>query len=148
MLHGDISNRVEPRLMVVFEGLIGTHPEAKHRARYEMHKRIGNWTRAMRTFQINEPCARIIWDTVWRRSYSVDVVTFLDEDAVDALADLLDAWGLPVGHVTYSEKAMLARSLNYRPDVVGVFHPNPADVFAFGSKGFLVDPSNPILIGA
>jgi hypothetical protein len=148
MLHGDISNRVEPRLMLVFEGLIGVHPDARSRAKYSMHTRLGNWRRAVRTFEINEGCAKVVVDAVWRRRYSLDVVTFLDEEIVDPLADWLDAKGLPVGNVTYADKTMLARELNYRLDVVGVFHPNPADVLVFGSKGYLVDPSAPVLFGA
>lgn len=147
MLNGDISNYAEPRLMLVFEGLIGLHHDPKARARYGFHARLGNWKRAVRSFEINEQCAKVIVDTVWRKRYTVDVVTFLDEDIVEPLAEFLDDKGLPVGHVTYSDKTMLARELNYRLDVVGVFHPNPSDAFMFGSKGYYVNPGNPVLIG-
>lgn len=148
MLHGDISNRVEPRLMLVFEGLIGFHPDAKARAKYSMMAKVGQWKRAANTFTVNEPCAKVLVDAVWRRRYSVDVVTFLDEEIVEPLTDWLDAKGLPVGNVTYADKTMLARELNYRLDVVGVFHPNASDVLVFGSKGYLVDPAAPVLFGA
>ena len=147
MRNGDISNSVEPRLMLVFEGLIGIHPDARDRAKYTFHARLGNWKRAVRTYTLNEICAKHIVDTVWRRRYSVDVVTFLNEDIVEPLADFLDDKGLPVGRVTFADKTMLARDLNYRPDVLGVFHPNPADIFMFGGKGRLVDPASPNLMG-
>jgi len=148
MLHGDISNRVEPRLMLVFEGLLGLHTDTRARAKYSMHARLGNWRRAVRTYEVNEMAARVLVDAVWRRRYSADVVTFLDPEIVEALEGWCDDKGLPVGNVTYADKAMLARELNYRLDVVGVFYPNPADALTFGSKGYLVDPSAPILIGA
>lgn len=134
--------------MLVFEGLIGVLPDAKARAKYSMLAKVGNWKRAVRCFEVNEPCAKVLVDVVWRKRYSVDVVTFLDEDVVDPLADWLDAKGLPVGNVDFADKTMLARELNYRLDVVGVFYPNASDIFMFGSKGYLVDPSAPRLIGA
>lgn len=148
MRNGDISNQQEARLLLVFEGLIATLPSAKARGKYDMLARVGQWKRAVRQFKINEPAARIIWDTAFRRGYSLDAVTFLDEDALEHVEEFIAAENLPIGHVTYSDKYLLARSLNYRPDVVGVFHANPADVLVYGSKGYLVNPDHPVLIGA
>ena len=148
MLNGDISSRVEPRLLVVFEGLLGIHTDAKARAKYSTAMKLHRYGTAIRTFTLNEQLQRVIWDVTWRYQYSVDVVTFLDTHLVDPLVDLLDAQGLPVGHVTYSDKLLLARSLNYRPDVAGVFYPAGAHPdFSFGSKGYAVNPDNPSLIG-
>lgn len=130
--------------MLVFEGLIAELPDAKARAKYSAYAKVNQWGRALRQYQINELLAKHFMDIVWRKGYSIDVVTFLDERAVEPLEELLDGWGLPVGNITFSEKSMLARSLNYRLDVVGVFHPNPADVLTFGSKGHLVNPQSPL----
>jgi hypothetical protein len=149
LLNGDIDNRVEPRLLVVFEGLLGIHTDAKARAKYSTLVKVHRYQTAIRTFSLNEQLQRVIWDATYGRfNYTVDVVTFLGEKLVNPLSDYLDDNGLPVGRVTYSDKLLLARSLNYRPDVAGVFFPaGPQPDFSFGSKGYAVDPSNPNLIG-
>lgn len=147
MQGGDLSNEVEPRLLVVFEGLLGIHTDARDRAKYVSLMKFHRYDRAIRTFTLNERMQRVIWDTVFRRKYAVDVVTFLHEELADPLKDALDDQSLPVGRVWYSQKQVLARSLNYRPDVVGVFHPGN-DAMIFGSKGYTVNPANPVLIGA
>ena len=147
MQGGDLSNRVEPRLLVVFEGLLGIHADARARAKYSMAMKIHRYGTAIRTFTLNEQLQKVIWDVTWRYDYAVDVVTFLDERLADPLIEYLDEQGLPVGRVWYSDKMLLARSLNYRPDVAGVFYPDQADRFTFGGKGYATDPRNPVLIG-
>ena len=148
MQGGNISNRVEPRLLVVFEGLLGIHADARARAKYSAAMKLHRYGTAIKTFELNERLQRSIWDVTYGRfNYAVDVVTFLGEKLVNPLSDLLDEQGLPIGHVTYSDKLLLARSLNYRPDVAGVFYPAASHPdFAFGSKGYAVNPSNPNLM--
>jgi len=147
MLNGNISNRIEPRLLVVFEGLLGLHTDAKDRAKYSASMKLHRYRSAIRTFTLNEQLQKVIWDTTWRKGYAVDVVTFLDERLAEPLADLLDEQSLPVSHVTYSDKMMLARSLNSRPDVAGVFYSDPADRFTFGGKGYGTSVNTTSLIG-
>lgn len=131
----------------MFEGLLGIHTDVKARAKFTTMMKLHRFHSAIRTFTLNEMMQRVIWDVVFRYDYGVDVVTFLDERLVDDLTEYLDEQGLPVGHIWQSEKLLLARSLNYRPDVAGVFYPDPTDRFAFGSKGYFTDPADPILIG-
>jgi len=147
---GDISSQVEPRLLVVFEGLLGIHADARARAKYSAAMKLHRYGAAIRTFELNEQLQRVIWDVTYGRfNYAVDVVTFLGAKLVDPLRDLIDEQGLPIGHVTYTDRLLLARSLNYRLDVAGVFYPAATHPdFTFGSKGYAVDPSNPILMGA
>jgi len=147
VLNGDLSNRVEPRLLVVFEGLLGIHTDAKARAKFTGLMKFHRFHSAIRTFTLNEQLQRVIWDTTWRKGYAVDVVTFLDERLVEDLTEYLDEQGLPVAHVWQSDKMLLARSLNYRPDVAGVFYADPADRFTFGSKGYFTSPATTTLIG-
>ncbi len=147
MQHGDISNDVTARLLLVFEGLVANLPDEKARAKFDRYRKLHQWRRAVAFFEINEVMAKVIWDTTWRHNYSVDVVTFLGPEMVDEVEARVENWGLPVGRVWTEEKTMLARSLNYRPDVAGVFHTNPSDIFMFGSKGRLIDPSATSLLG-
>ena len=146
-MHGDIDNRVEPRLLVVFEGLLGIHADIKARAKYSTAMKLHRYAAAIRTFTLNEQLQKVIWDVTWRHDYAVDVVTFLDERLAEPLTGHLGDQGLPVGKVWYSDKLLLARSLNFRPDVAGVFYADQSDRFTFGSKGYATDPNNPVLIG-
>lgn len=140
MIRGEISNEVVGRLLLVFEGVVADLPDAKARAKFDGYRKVRAYKRAVSQFVINEQMAKVIWDTVWRRSYSVDVVTFLGEDMVEFVEERIEHEGLPIGRVWTEEKPMLARSLNYRPDVIGVYHADPRDFAMFGGKGQLIDP--------
>jgi hypothetical protein len=147
MQHGDISNETTARFLLVFEGLVGVLPDKRAEAKFSRAVRFKRWKAAVDQFHCNETCAKVIWDTVWRRNYAVDVVTFLGDEMVEHVEARMEHWDLPVGRVWTEDKYLLARSLNYRPDVIGVYHPTPGDALVYGSKGFLVDPSSPTLIG-
>ncbi|WP_020142245.1 hypothetical protein [Terracoccus sp. 273MFTsu3.1] len=147
MQGGDISNEVTARFLLVFEGLIGILPDKRAEAKFSRSVRFKRWEAAVGQFHLNEMASKVVWDTVWRRNYSVDVVTFLGDDMVDHVRNRIEHWGLPVGKVWTEDKYLLARTLNYRPDVIGVYHTNPADFAVFGSKGRVVDPAMPTLIG-
>ena len=134
-------------MLVVFEGLLGLHADATSRAKYSMAMKFHRYGSAIRTFALNEQLQKVIWDVTMRFDYAVDVVTFLDERLVEPLTDYLDDQGLPIGRVSYSDKYLLARSLNYRPDVVGVFYADQTDRFTFGSKGYAIDVNNPVMMG-
>lgn len=146
MLKGDLSNSVTPRLLIVFEGLVGYMPKAKER-QYKFDLRLHAWEQAVRLFEVNEPMARQIVDATWRRDYAVDIVTFLGNWTMPYLADLLDEWGLPVGNCWAEDPELLARRLSYAPEVAGVFHAFPDMRFTFGSKGYLLDSGNPVIFG-
>lgn len=145
MLNGDISNRVEPRLLVVFEGLIALPPERQMLTHFG--RRAGKIRKQVQQLRSNEKAARVINDTVWRHRYAVDVVTFMGEEYIEPVTDWLDEHGIPASNVIASERPLLARELVYRLDVVGVFSPDPNDALVFGSKGYIVNPDAPRLVG-
>lgn len=148
MKGGDISNDVTPRLLVVFEGLLGTKDfpeEDKPKRRGLFRKKtegenIDDWT-------FNDKVVRAVWDMVWRHKYSVDVVTFLGEEFALALTDRFDEEGIPIGKVTATQPHFLARKLAYMPDVAAVYDADQSRRFTYGSKGYLVDPERPDFFG-
>lgn len=149
MQGGDISNLVTPRLVVVWENLLGLLPDKTDEAKFAAYMRFRRWRRAVNTFQINEPLAQRIWDITYRMNFSVDVVTFLGgDDFADEVRERLDREGLPIGHVWFEEPHLLARSLSYRPDIACVFDADPRHTLTFGSKGRIVSAAVPDLIGA
>lgn len=151
MERGDISNEVVPRLVVAFEGMLGILPEKpKERTLLTWPRRAGKrQAQAKRTvdaYDINDALARVIWDTTWRHKYSVDVVTYLGDDAVEALEARLDAEGLPIGRVWATTPERLARRLPYMPDVAAVF--DNEHHLIYGSKGRTLPAAPTTLIGA
>lgn len=145
---GDISNLVVPRLVIVFENLLGLLPTKADEAKAAAYIRFGRWNRAARVFQINEALAARIWDVTWRLNYSVDVLTYVSPDFATAVAKRIDKEDLPVGNVWFDEPHLLARRLAYMPQVAAIYDPDPAHQFTYGSKGRIVSPVNPNLIGA
>lgn len=146
---GDISNLVVPRIVVVWDGLLGYLPSKPAEAKFASYTRFKRWKRAVALFEINEFMARQIWDLTWRKNFSVDVVTFTGGDAfAEALKERIeDREQLPIGHIWFEEPNNLARSLAYRPDVACVIHANHHHQLTFGSKGRLISAQNPSLLG-
>jgi hypothetical protein len=151
MQGGDISNEVVPRLVIAYEGMLGVLPEKPEKYVTELvarkfGRRARQAKRTVDAYEINDALARVIWDTVWRFKYSVDVVTYLGDDAVEPLEARLDAEGLPIGRVWATTPERLARRLPYMPDVAAIF--DNEHHLIYGSKGRAL-PANPTtLIGA
>jgi hypothetical protein len=150
MERGDISNEVVPRLVIAYEGMLGILPEKSERVTELVARRFGRRQRAVKrtveAYEINDPLARLIWDTTWRFRYSVDVVTYLGEDAVEPLEERLDREGLPIGRVWSDEPQRLSRRLPYMPDVAAVF--DNEHHLIYGSKGRMLPAVPTTLIGA
>jgi hypothetical protein len=146
MLHGDLSNEVEPRMLWVWEGLLATLQPANRRKFDRYASR--NPEKAVAVMDANERAIKEVNDLVWRRGYAVDVITFLSPDFVKPVEDWLASQFVTTGRVMYEPDLSLARRIAYTPDIVGVFHALPDKALTFGSKGYLLDPFNPNLYGA
>ncbi|MFE4681552.1 hypothetical protein ACFRNJ_12040 [Streptomyces sp. NPDC056721] len=151
MQGGDISNEVVPRLVIAYEGMLGILPEKPEGYVQELlvrkfGRRARQAQKTVDAYEINEPLARLIWDTVWRFRYSVDVVTYLGDDSVGPLEARLDIEGLPIGRVWSTTPERLARRLPYMPDVAAVFDNDHHLIY--GSKGRALPAVPTTLIGA
>lgn len=139
MQKGDISNYVEPRLIVVFEGLLGLLPIEKEK-RANILAKIGQWKRVVELYEINDMLARHIWDQTKRHSRQVDVVTYKGVQFAEAVSDKLDEEMLPVGRVWSTEPHLLSRSIAWRPDIAAIYDPDPQHLLTYGSKARLLSP--------
>lgn len=148
MQGGDISNQVVPRLVIVFENLLGILPNKTAEAKAASFLKFKRWNRAVNVFEINEALARRIWDVTWRFDFSVDVITYVSEEFAEAVEKRLEREDIPVRSVWYTEPQVLARKLAYMPQVACVYDPNPHHQFTYGSKGRILDPARPDIIGA
>jgi hypothetical protein len=149
MQGGDLSNSVVPRLVIVWDNLLGVLPSKPAEAKFSTYIRFKRWKKAVSLFEINEGMARQIWDLTWRKNFAVDLVTFTaGDDFAEALRERIeDREQLPIGHVWFEEPNNLSRSLAYRPDIACVIHANPHHQLTFGSKGRFISATTPSLLG-
>jgi hypothetical protein len=138
---GDLSDRLPPRWLFVYEGVVGNLPVHNER-RYRLATQLRQWKRAAACFETEVHVRKVLWDLYWRRDYRFDVVTFLGDEMAEAIDRRLDRESLPVGNVRSWQPDELARQLVFMPDVQYVVHGDPKHHLTYGNKGLLVtDPS-------
>lgn len=139
MQGGDISNRLPPRWIVVFEGVIGTLPNAHTVKEFEFSCKIRAWKHAVTVFEPRGHSVKVLWDMTWRKDYKFDVVTFLPEKCAKHVTSWIDQRNIPAANVWhYPDAARLGQELAFMPDVYAVIHANPSNRFTFGDRGMLI----------
>lgn len=140
MQRGDLSNRLPPRWLFVFEGVIGKLEPEQARA-FRLAMRMGRFKKAANCWDIHPHVQKVIWDLTWRRDYRFDIITFLGEDFADALEKRLTRESLPFSNLWPVTEDTLARRLATLVDVQYVIHADPARHLSYGNRGLLVtDP--------
>ena len=134
MEHGDLSNIVSPRILLIFEGSLGYLPE-ESRKRFLRVIRRGRWDLAVRYWKLNEMYVRQILYLYHKRNVNIEIVTFLGEDFAGELAACLDEEGVVVHDVWASTPTLLARKIAYMPDLSMVYDPDPDRWLTYGSHG-------------
>lgn len=153
MMGGDISNELPPRLMVIVDGLLMTLPPDRE-TRYARLRATRRAVSAVDCWEINQDAITVMWDWMWRRGYKIDLVTFISggtpltpmgRSLRNAVKDRLSEADVPHSNLmSYASPLVLQSRLAYFPDVVHVVHGDTANPFAYGSKGTLVGPNNPM----
>ena len=140
MKGNDISNYVEPRLLFVFEGLLGNPPkkDTKLKRALKWHR----WETAVNEYELNEMTVHIINDIVWRKRYNVDVITWHPPEFAKVLEDRLSDEGVWVSRVVSDNSVRLARSLPFRLDIAMICDPDPKHTLRYGAKGRFVDDTS------
>lgn len=140
MQGGDLSDRLPPRWLFVFEGVIARVPPVKQ-ARFNLYMRTHRWKRAAGLFEMEKHVTKVLWDLYWRRDYRFDVVTHMGDEMAEEIEKMLDRYNVPLGNVYYNEPEALAKNLTFMPDVQYVVHGDPAHHLSYGNRGLLVtDP--------
>lgn len=140
MERGDLDNRLPPRWLFVFEGVIGRVPAERQRE-YRLAMRWSRWKRAANCYELEPHVRKVIWDLVWRRDFRFDVVTFLGEEFAEALEKRLARESLPFSNLWSVTATSLAERLAFMPDVMYVVHGDTQRLLTYGNRGLLVtDP--------
>lgn len=146
MKHGNLSNRVMPSIVIVFEGLVGLLPEDMTK---DYHKAVGRdrWWQAVDLFQLSRPVLSKMLDLVWNKGMNLEICTWMGhgteyDEAALRIAERMDFENVPVYSVWSSEPDKLARQLPYLPRIARVYDPDPAHVFTYGGKGVYITDYN------
>ena len=143
MLKGDLSNKMLPRLVVVFEGAVGVVPDDRRKSYFKLCQKK-RWQQAINCYELNDLMLSKLLDLRWRQDVNVNLVTWLGDEAAVAIQDRMDEEGIPVGGCFASTPSRLSRELAYAPDIIAVYDPDPDHIFTFGSKGIILTDVNQI----
>lgn len=136
MLKGDISNVVQPRVLLVFEGALG-FIDGPAVSEFNDAASRGLWLDAWNLWEVNDLMARKIWDVTKRQGIGVSLVTWISNDELAASG--LQAWAdehrLPIRECIAMEPSVFARELSYMPDVACVYDASAKTSRILGSKG-------------
>ena len=140
--HGELSGEIPKRILVIWEsGMADLH---NARAESWACKRRA-WRRAVRHWELNEHMVDRIWD-LWRRyDLRTDVIVLTRPQGFASEAkEYLELHDVPVRHVVALDLDALQRRLVRMPDVHAVLHRSEDLLFAFSSKGRLVQYGEPL----
>lgn len=136
MQNGNLSNVVQPRVFLVFEGALG-FIDGERLPEFNNAASRDDWLTAWNVWEINDLMARKIWDVTMRQSINVGLVTYVHDSK--SAASGLQAWAdearLPIGEVLAIKPESLARQLSYMPDVACVYDASYNTVAMLGTKG-------------
>lgn len=145
---GDISGTPTPRLLFVFEGLVGHPPTGLgHQALHDLSQRFGRSSLAAAQWEIDSTMVQQMNDLFWRHNLRFDVVTFLGTNFAVALFKKFESLVLPVSQVlAFDSPQHLASNLALMPDVATVYDGDPSRKMMYGSKGrYVSDPHRSLL---
>ena len=139
MQNGNLSNIVQPRVLLVFEGALG-FIDGEAVQEFNVLASRGMWAEAWNLWEMNDLMARKIWDVTKRQSVNVALITYVSDN--EGAASGLQAWAdearLPIGECIAIKSAVLARELSFMPDVACVYDASAQTCAVLGSKGRLL----------
>ena len=140
MRHGDISNQVAPRILLIAEGALIYLSDAK---RWEKIQKKGDYHNIEKCWTVHDLMARRILWLFHKKDLRIDLVTFLGDEFAEELADWLEQQiPLAIGDVWSTGVNQLQRTIDYMPDLAMVYDPEPARWATWGSKGMFISDVN------
>lgn len=135
MKAGTLSNVAQGKYLVVWDGLLATLPDEAAIHRFNSYHRVKARGKAIREWETNTITRRALLDLAYRRSYQVDLVTFLDPTYTQKIKARARGDELPITTVYSFTEDKLDEYARLEPYVLGVIHPFTDRPFLFGSKG-------------
>jgi len=119
MIGGDLSNEPPHRLLVVFEGLIGTLTDRADRGRTR-DLRLHRWRSAAHRWQLLTP----VHDAVMAVPMPVELITYLHPREAHELGRRATAEDWPFTTVTPTDPRTVSRLMQHRRDILRIVDPD------------------------
>lgn len=137
MEKGDIDNGFPPRIIIIFNDLIGGIPSSRAR-RVDLLRATRRWSAVAEAYDINLSIRAKLHDLTWRHSLRVDCVLVDHPKVAEAMEKRFNRMNLSVANIyAVDEVKEVADRMAYMPEVIAVIFGNPEWLYAFGSKGRL-----------
>jgi hypothetical protein len=134
---GDLSNEMAPRIIVIFNELIGGIPHSRN-TRVELLRAARRWKAVAEAYDINLAIRAKLHDLTWRHGLRVDCVLLDHPKVAEAMEKRFNRMNLAIANVyAMDELKELVDRLPYMPEVVAVVFGNPEWLYAFGGRGRL-----------
>lgn len=136
MKGGDISGISAPRILMVFEGIIGELPTQNIKD-WKRHVKEKQWERAVQCWILSPLALAKVIDLTRRMSVNIEVITYAaGPEFAEALETyLVDTENVPVRKVLASTPDRTARRATFAMDITAVYDTDPQRVMQYGSKG-------------
>jgi hypothetical protein len=142
MRFGELSNKIAPRIYIVFEHGLGILERPEEWEKIVSGRKI-DWVKAINCWTVNTKMAYKINWLVWNKDINISVVTWLPEDSSYGIDNLMTKYNVFAGLVCSTPEDM-AKELIVRPDIVCIYDPDPQHILTFGSKCELLNDVNQI----
>jgi hypothetical protein len=133
--HGDLAVSVQPRWIVVLEGVLALVAQEHTRKRL---RKISNY----HILWHEVPLKRLIVMKERWPDNRLEVVSFLSEDVIDQAAWYFDVMGIPVDALRYYEISDFCQMLKFNSDIRAVYDSDPENLYRFGQLGVQVVRGN------
>jgi hypothetical protein len=132
----DLSGVSAPRVIIVFEGVLGFITGEGEEA-FRKYAEVHNWLSAAKCWSLNDLALAKLTDLCVRLSVNVEVATYAGpQEFADALEFILcDLELVPVRRVIASTPQRTARRATFATDIISVYDPDPMRSLAYGGKG-------------
>jgi hypothetical protein len=136
MKGNDLAGTLAPRIIVVFEGVVGFLTPEGEKAFHEYIAKE-NWASAAKCWSLNDLALAKLTDLCVRLSVNVELTTFEGpQEFADALEFILcDLEQVPIRRVVSSTPMRTARRATFALDIISVYDPDPMRSMTYGGKG-------------
>ena len=125
MKNGDLSNTASPKVLLIFEGALGSL-SSRHAAQFKKLARKEAWHDAAAVWELNKLMMRQINHISWQLNFNVEVITYVaGTDFAAAMEDRFAGFNLSISTVSYYTSAQdLSNQMPYELNILAVYDPD------------------------
>jgi hypothetical protein len=127
---GDLATWTQPRIVLILEGVLA-HVRADISGRFRR--------KIVLSYQwLPTPIKRLRYLKDNYPDVSIEVVTFVNQEAADYAAEFFDTAGIPVSSVTYRPFNRWVEEIKWQPDIQTIYDSDVPRSMCYGQRGYVV----------